>query len=426
MERFHILEEGGISPARLRRAIDRLVEQYPGAGKVLILPPDYTRCFSYAGPITQLLYQRLTARGASVQVMPALGTHAPMTETERRAFFGDTVPDRDILIHHWQTDNAAVGKVPADFVEGISGGLYREEISVELNHLLLDGGYDLILSVGQVVPHEVVGMANYSKNLFVGVGGRDMINKSHFLGALCGMEKALGEIDPPARLLYDYAQREFVDGKLPVVFLLTVTTQDGADTHLNGLFVGEDRGTFEGAARLSQKLNIVHMARRPKKVVAYLDPAELKSTWVGGKGIYRTRMMIEDGGELLLLAPGVTSFGENPEMDALIRKYGYRGTPRVLELYRQGAFENATMCAAHLIHGSSEGRFTITWATRPENLSRAEVESVGYQWMDYDAAVRRYDPHALSDGWHTGPDGEEFYYVSRPTTGLWKWDGPGT
>lgn len=423
MKELAITEREGISPARLEAALDELLRQFPTAGKVLIVPPDYTRCFSCAGVITQLLHKKLCRRGAVVHVMPALGTHAPLTETERRAFFGDVVPPGDILVHHWQTDNVPMGTIPAGFVEEITGGLYREEITVELNHLLFDGGYDLILSVGQVVPHEVVGMANYSKNLFVGLGGRDMINKSHFLGALCGMENALGETDAPARLLFDYAQREFLDGKLPLVYLLTVTTQDGEDTRLNGLFIGESRRPFEKAAALSRERNVVHLSRRPKKVVAYLDPRELKSTWVGGKGIYRTRMAVADGGEILLLAPGVTCFGENPEMDALIRKYGYRGTPRILELCRAGAFENATMCAAHLIHGSSEGRFTITWATRPENLSRAEVESVGYQWMDYGEAARHYDPASLTDGWHTGSDGEEFYYVSRPTTGLWKWDG---
>ena len=424
MKSFGIVERQGLSTAQIEEAVDRLLAQQKSRlNKVLILPPDYTRCYSYAGELTQLLYKKLTAGGVTVHVMPALGTHMAMSEPEKRAFFADTVPEEAILIHHWQTDTVKLGAVPKEFVTQISGGLFSEDIEVEVNHLLVDGGYDLILSVGQVVPHEVVGMANYSKNLFVGVGGRSMINKSHMLSAICGMEKALGVIDSPARMLYDYAQRHFVDGKLPVVYLLTVTTTHENDTvTVNGFFAGEDRKPFEEAAALSQELNITYLPRRAKKVVTYLNPDELKTTWVGNKGIYRTRMILDEGGELLLLAPGVAAFGENAEMDAMIRKYGYCGRDRVLKLYEAGVFENRTMCAAHLIQGSADGHFTVTYATCPEKLSREEVNSVGYQWENYYEAVRRYDPTALTDGWHTTPDGEEFYYVSTPAAGLWKYD----
>ena len=263
-------------------------------------------------------------------------------------------------------------------------------------------------------------MANYSKNLFVGVGGRSMINKSHMLSAICGMEKALGNRESPARKLYDYAQRHFVDGRLPVTFLLTVTTVQREQITLHGFFAGETREAFEAACTLSQKKNIIYLPRRAKKVVAYLNPEELKSTWVGNKGIYRTRMIVADGGELLLLAPGLATFGENPEADEMIRRYGYTDTETIMKLYHKGAFEGRSMCAAHLLQGVTDGRFTITYATKPEKVSRQEVESVGYQWADYREMCKRYDPSTLTDGWHTTPDGEEFYYVSAPATGLWK------
>ncbi len=422
MKEIFLTREQGLSDAEIDSAVESLLSQYSSLRKVLVLPPDYTRCYAYAGEITRMLYRRLTAMGCRVDVMPALGTHMPMNDFEKRAFFADVVPDKAILTHHWQTDTVKLGEVPAEAVSEISGGLYREAIEVEVNHLLVDGGYDLILSVGQVVPHEVVGMANYSKNLFVGVGGRSMINKSHMLSAVCGMEKALGVTDSPARMLYDYAQRHFIDGKLPVVFLLTVTTQEQEKVCVNGLFIGESRKPFEQAAALSQQLNIVHVERRAKKVVAYLNPDELKTTWVGNKGIYRTRMMVADGGELVLLAPGVIAFGENDEMDAMIRKFGYCGRDTVMKLYDEGAFEGRSMCAAHLIQGSSDGRFTITYATCPEKLSREEVESVGFRWADYRELSRRYDPRTLTDGWNTTEDGEEFYYVGTPATGLWKCD----
>lgn len=422
MEELYLTEEQrGISSAQLEAQLDGLLRQWPGVKKVLIIPPDYTRCYSYAGEITQILYRKLSP-AATVHVMPALGTHMAMDEEELDKFFGDVVPREAILVHHWQSDTVRLGYVPAEVCAEISNGLFPEQIDVEVNHLLVDGGFDLILSVGQVVPHEVVGMANYSKNIFVGTGGREMINKSHMLSAICGMEKALGVIDSPARKVYDYAQKHFIDGKLPLVYLQTVTTREGEEVKLHGLYIGQSRRPFELAAQLSQKLNICHVERRAKKVVTYLEPTELKTTWVGNKGIYRTRMTVADGGELLILAPGVKAFGENEEMDAMTRKYGYTGTEHILDLYRQGAFEGRLMSAAHLIQGSSDGRFRITYATRPENLSKEEIESVGYQWADYEETARRYDPHALKEGWNTLPDGEEIYFVGTPALGLWKVD----
>ena len=414
-------EEKGISGEQLEKMMDDLLVQYPNAKKVLIIPPDYTRCYSYAGEITQLLYKKLS-QSAEVDVIPALGTHMAMNEEEMQKFFGDVVPRERIIVHHWQTDTVCLGYVPAEVCSEISDGLFPEQIDVEVNHLLVDGGYDLILSVGQVVPHEVVGMANYSKNIFVGTGGREMINKSHMLSAICGMEKALGVTDSPARKVYDYAQQHFIDGKLPLVYLQTVTTRENEILKLHGLYIGDSRKPFELAAELAQKLNIVHVDRRAKKVVTYLDPEELKTTWVGNKGIYRTRMTVADGGELIVLAPGVIAFGENEEMDKMTRKYGYTGTEHILELYRQGVFEGRLMSAAHLMQGSSEGRFTITYATKPENLSKEEIESVGYQWADYNEITKRYNPETLKEGWNVLPDGEEVYFVGTPALGLWKVD----
>lgn len=422
-EFFLTEEEKGVSREQLSQQLDLLLAERPEARKILIIPPDYTRCYSYAGIITQMLYEKLEKRdGVQIDVMPALGTHMPMNEEELEAFFGHVVPRENILIHHWQTDTVKLGSVPAETCSAISEGKFPEAIDVEVNHLLVDGGYELILSVGQVVPHEVVGMANYSKNLFVGVGGREMINKSHMLSAICGMEKALGVIDSPARQVYDYAQQHYIDGKIPVVYIQTVTTAEGDQVKLHGVYMGDSRKPFEEAAKLAQKLNIVHVERRAKKVIAYLDPAELKTTWVGNKGVYRTRMIIADGGELILLAPGVRAFGENEEMDKMTRKYGYTGTDHILELYRQGEFEGRLMSAAHLMQGSSEGRFTITYATRPELMPKEDIESVNYQWADYEETARRYNPKTLKEGWNTLPDGEEVYFVGTPALGLWKVD----
>ncbi|MDD3340425.1 MAG: lactate racemase domain-containing protein [Lachnospiraceae bacterium] len=422
MQELYMTNREGISRDQAEQMIDQLLAQYSNLNKVLIIPPDYTRCYSYAGELTQILYQKL-APTATVHVMPALGTHMAMDEEEKEKFFKGVVPDEAILIHHWQTDTISIGSVPKEVISEISEGLYETDIEVELNEKLINGGYDLILSIGQVVPHEVVGMANYSKNIFVGVGGRQMINKSHMLSAICGMEKALGVADSPARKVFDYAQQHFLDGKVPLVYLQTVTTQDEEENvKLQGLYMGSSRTPFEKAVELSQELNIVHVDRRAKKMVTYLDPFELKTTWVGNKGVYRTRMAVADGGDLIILAPGVKAFGENEEMDQMTRTFGYKGRDYVLDLFNKGKFENRVMSAAHLIQGSSDGRFTITYCTKPENLSKEEINQVGYEWMDYNEASSLYDPEKLKDGWNTLENGEEIYFVKTPALGLWKVD----
>ena len=413
-------EDRAVTPQQMEEAVDALLAQKSGAKKVLLVPPDYTRCFSFAGEFVKILYRKLKDT-AQVDIMPAVGTHMEMSAEEKASFFGTDIPDSCYLVHHWQTDTVRLGTVPAEFCSEVTGGLFPEEIEVEVNHRLADGGYDLIISMGQVVPHEVVGMANYSKNLFVGLGGRSMINKSHMLSAICGIEKALGDMNSPARQVYDYAQQHFLDGKFPLVYIQTVVKEENGTAQLRGVYIGESRRPYELACELAQKLNITYLDHPAKKVVAYLDPKELKTTWVGNKGVYRTRMIVADGGELLLLAPGVIAFGENEEMDKMTRLIGYTGRQRILGLYRTtDVFEDKFMSAAHLIHGSSDGRFKITYATDPELLGEDEIRGVGYDWIAYEDAIKRYDPAKMKEGWNIMPDGEEVYFVGTPALGLWK------
>jgi hypothetical protein len=185
-----------------------------------------------------------------------------------------------------------------------------------------------------------------------------------------------------------------------------------------GLYAGDDRACFERGAALCRQVNLDRLERAPKKVVVYLDPLEFKSTWLGNKAVYRTRMAIADAGELIVLAPGVRTFGEDPTIDRLIRRFGYRGTPATLDAVRTHPDLAANLSAsAHLIHGSSEGRFTITYC--PGHLSRAEIEGVGFRYGDLAAMMSRYDPQKLRDGWNRLADGEEVYYISNPALGLW-------
>jgi len=386
--------------------------------KVLVLPPDHTRLNSDAGELTRLLYDMLSPK-AEVDIMPTLGTHSAMTEAQLRMMFGDSIPLARFKVHDWRNGIRQVGEVSGKLIREWSDGLVDYDVRIQVNNLLF-AGYDLILSVGQIVPHEVVGMANYTKNIVVGAGGADIINKSHFLGAAYGMERMMGRIDTPVRRLFNYATETFLHD-LPIAYVLTVMEKNkgGSGMIMRGIYVGDDMETFTLGSRLSQKVNLDQLDHPLKKVVVYLDPHEFKSTWLGNKAIYRTRMVMADGGDLVILAPGLKEFGEDAEIDRLIRKYGYRGTPATLAAVKANAeLRDNLSAAAHLIHGSSEGRFRITYCPGPQ-MSQEAIQSVGFAAGDLTAMLKRYNPEQLKDGLNCLPDGEEVFYISNPALGLW-------
>ena len=410
-------DEQGLSDDVLRAGLEALCAAHP-ANKVLIIPPDYTRYHSKAGFISNVCYHYYADKGAEVDILPALGTHVPVTEEEAADMFGD-IPFSRFIPHAWRTDVMNIGEVPGEYLAQITEGVWETPVAVEINRRVMDESYDLILSPGQVVPHEVIGMANHSKNLFVGVGGSQMINTSHMVGAVYGMERMMGRDHTPVRKIFDYALAHFLKDR-PVVFLLTVTTAPGGKIRTHGLFCGAERDALEAAVALAQQKNIDFVEHGIKKCVVYLDPKEFRSTWLGNKAVYRTRMAIADGGELLILASGVERFGEDKAVDQLIRKYGYCGRQKVLELFNVPENEDlrANMgAAAHLIHGSSDGRFHITYAVK--NIARAEIEGVHFASADYDVQAKRYDPSKLAYGYNTLPDGEEVYFIPNPALGLW-------
>ncbi len=384
--------------------------------RVLLVGPDFTRYFSNAGYICNCAYHWLSDRGCEVKILEALGTHVAMTEEELSEMYGD-IPHSCFVVHDWRNDVETIGEVPGSFLSEATDGIWTEGISVQVNRLVIDPSFDLILSVGQVVPHEVIGMANHAKNLFVGVGGADMINKSHMVGAVYGMEKMMGKDFTPVRKVFDYALEEFLS-ELPIWFALTVCTAPEGDIETHGFFIGNTRKVLEDAVALSQEKNIDFVDHGIQKCVVYLDPKEFKSTWLGNKSIYRTRMAIADGGELLVLAPGVDKFGEDPQNDELIRKYGYRGRVNTLEEFKNNRdLAGNAGVAAHLIHGSSDDRFSITYAVK--NITEKEIDNIGFKSASYDEMVKLYDPQKLVYGYNTMPDGEVIYFIPNPALGLW-------
>ncbi|MBN1647950.1 MAG: DUF2088 domain-containing protein [Spirochaetales bacterium] len=382
--------------------------------KILIIPPDITRMHSRAGEIT---CHAVDFFGSAVtDILPALGTHVPMTESEIDRMFPGV--DHSLFrIHHWQKDLTLLGEVPADYISEISGGLIHEAWPAEVNKLLTEGGYDLILSIGQVVPHEVIGMANYNKNIFVGTGGARGIGLSHYIGAVCGMESIMGRADNPVRSVLEYASQNFA-GHLPIHYIQTVVGYDETrGTILRGIYAGNTIDCFYHAAKLAEQVNITTLEKAPLKVVVYLDPEEFRSTWLGNKAIYRTRMAIADEGELIILAPGVKEFGEDSAIDGLIRKYGYRSKRIIPGLVEQNSDLRASLgAAAHLIHGCPEGRFRVTYC--PGHLSRTEIESVGYDFGNLETILRKYHPEKMKEGWNR-LDHEEIFFIHNPALGLW-------
>jgi len=404
-----------LSDIDLKKGLFSALDKLGKRKKVLAIPPDFTRFHSHAGELTSMVYEYYGDK--LTDVLPALGTHSPMTPDQLSAMFPG-IPEELFRVHYWRSDVLTLGRVPGDYIAEITDNALNYDWPAQLNKLVCQGGHDLILSLGQVVPHEVIGMANYNKNLFVGTGGAEGINKSHFVGAVYGMERMMGRADNPVRKILNYASAHFISN-LPVVYVHTVVGRDDNENLVvRGLYIGDDEQVFTRAADLSLKVNFTVLDKPVKKVVVYLDPAEFKSTWLGNKSIYRTRMAIADGGELLVLAPGVKEFGEDPEIDQLIRKYGYFGTRETLQNLKENKdLEGNLSAAAHLIHGSSEGRFTITYC--PGHLTKREIEKVNFRYGSLKSMLVKYNPATMKEGYNLQEDGEVVFYISNPALGLW-------
>jgi nickel-dependent lactate racemase len=403
-----------LSSSELRELLSAALEKLGPRKNVLAVPPDYTRLASRAGELTRYAWEFF---GENLRaVLPAVGTHHAMSPEQIDAMFAD-VPREIFHAHKWREDVDTIGAVPAKFICEQSEGKLDYEWPAQVNRLIVRGGFDLILSIGQVVPHEVSGMANYNKNILVGTGGPDSINRSHYLGAVYGMERIMGRADNPVRRVLNYAASHFLN-QLPIVYVLTVVGRNASGaTVTRGLFIGDDIECFNAAAELSLRVNFTMTPEPIKKAVVYLDPGEYHSTWLGNKAIYRTRMAMADGGELLILAPGVSAFGEDPRIDKLIRNYGYHGTAAALAMVRANSDLAADLgAAAHLIHGSSEGRFRIVWS--PGHLTREEIQDVGFGYADLNHMLKRYVPATLKQGWNQVA-GEDFYFIENPGLGLW-------
>jgi nickel-dependent lactate racemase len=405
-----------VSSARISELVDLMIGKLGKLSRVLLIPPDYTRSRSFAGEITNMLYHKLKDR-SEIRILPALGTHAPMTSKESNAMFPG-IPDHLFLRHDWKDDVVRLGTVTPEILKQLTGGLAEFSVHCEISRIVAEGDWDQIISIGQLVPHELVGIANHNKNVLIGAGGRDIIGKTHFIGALYGSERMMGHIESPVRKVLDYMSGQYLS-HLPVSYILTVRDVNNDNHYITrGIFAGDDKECYLKGAELCRQVNIHPLKKQYGKVVAWLDPGKFKSTWVGNKAIYRTRMAVANGGELIILCPGIRCFGEDPLNDAIIRKYGYRDKETLLNIWEsEGKSEDDLTPLSHLIISSPENRFRITYAAA--NISKSELESVNCHHADYFEMIKRYDPDCLKEGENILPDGEEIFFIPEPAQGLW-------
>lgn len=384
--------------------------------RVLLLPPDITRMHSGAGRLTEMLYQLLSAE-ADVHVIPTLGQHEPHTLQQNQQMFG-SIPNERIHAHDWRGGCVEVGELAARFMDEVTEGAAEWPLPIVLNRMLMREKWDWIINIGHVVPHEVLGFANHNKNYFIGLGGKDLICAAHMAAAACGIENNLGNLITPLRAAFNRAEDEFLSD-LPDFYVQVVLARNENDQLVHtGVYAGDDLETYLAAARQSREENITLFDEPLEKIVCVMQGDEFFSTWVANKSIYRTRMALADGGDLIVIAPGLKRFGEQADVDAFIRKYGYVGTPKISDLYRKNAdMQDLAHATAHLMHGSTEGRFNVTYA--PGHLTREEVEGVNFRFMDIDYVMNRYQPLGRKQGWNTTSDGERFYFIPTPSAGLW-------
>ncbi len=413
MPYYEAIDRGGISDSRIRDVIAEALDRR-GMRRAVLVPPDITRLHSRSGDIAYWIWRRYPrAIGA---IMPALGTHRPMTTEQIREMFHD-IPIDLFLRHDCRNDSKTLVELSSDKVEAVAPGLPGATWPLQINRRLCDRAIDTIISIGQVAPHEVFGMSNYTKNIFIGTGGAESIDRSHYLSAAGGIEQTMGRIETPARLLVSTAIAS-LDVPPPILYILTVAHTVNGRSVIAGLFIGGDDRCFRGAATLSRQLNIFVTRSPIDKAVVFLDPRQYTTMWLANKAVYRLRMAMADGGELIIIAPGLERYGESETVDRLIARHGYHSFDEIAAAVSKNPDLRSNLAvAAHLAHGAPEGRFSVVYCS--DRISRGAVERVGYRYADLAASVGRYRPDRLREGYNRLDDGETVFYVSNPATGLW-------
>ncbi len=392
----------------------------PPKNRILIIAPNFTLINSVGGEITQILYSFLKDNSI-IDIIPASGMHQPLSKENRIKNYGK-IPEQVFKIHNWRDSVKNIGQISSEDIKELSNDVLDYTIDVDINQNLLNKEYDHIISIGQVYPHETAGFSNGVKNILYGLGGSDFINKTHFLSAVVGIDNIIGQTQNPIQNLFKYASDSFLKERVKIHYIsYVISTNINAESFLQGLFFGDAENysrIFSKASKLSYNNNINVISDPLKNILVFLDPQNYSSTWRGNEAIYRTRRALENNGNLVIIAPGLTNFIEDPTLDDLIRKFGYLGKEAILEKVNKSKLlqENLSL-AAHLIQGSSENKFKITYCTK--NLSENDFRTVNYNWMNLEGAIKYYQIKKLKRGLNILPDGNEIFYITNPSINLW-------
>lgn len=313
-------EEGILSHQELSELSRQALSEVQLEGKrVLAIIPDSTR----SAPVPlffKLLCEQIGSRAKKLDFLIALGTHPLMSEERILAHLGLTPEERrskyggvGIFNHQWDNPDVltTIGTLSAKEVREISGGLLDEDVPITLNKRVLD--YDLLIIVGPVFPHEVVGFSGGNKYLFPGISGPEFLNLFHWLGALITNVKVNGIKDTPVRRMLDRAAELL---QVPRICLAMVTTHEG----VKGLYIGSPEEAWSEAADLSAKVNIVYKDRTYKKVLG-IAPEMYDDIWTAGKVMYKLEPVLADGADLIIYAPHITELSYTH--GHLLDKVGY-------------------------------------------------------------------------------------------------------
>ncbi len=373
--------------------------------KVLFIIPDNTR----SGPVDRIfriLYEHLIDTVAKMDFLIALGTHPPLSESAINQRLGVTTEERRtkfsrtrIYNHAWNDPNQliSVGTLSSDEVRQISDGMIDQDVNITINKMVLD--YDVLIIVGPVFPHEVVGFSGGNKYLFPGIAGQEIIDMFHWLGALITNPAIIGKKYTPVREVVNRAA-----GMVPVKRLCFSMVVSGKE--LAGLFFGTPEYAWEQAADLSDRVHIVYKDH-PFKSVLSCAPEMYDDLWVGGKCMYKLEPVVADGGELIIYAPHINEISATH--GKIIRKIGYHTRDYFLnqpEKFRDipgGVMAHSTHVRGigSYKNGIEKPRIRVTLATGiPEDICR-EI-NLGYR-----------DPATINpDEWMNRED-EGFLYVPK-------------
>jgi nickel-dependent lactate racemase len=382
-----------LSPDELRGIVEESLANVAPGARVLAIIPDKTRDDN-----TDLLFPfaaraLATRHVAAFDALIAQGTHAPMSEAEKRLKIGardDTAMPGvgQIFDHQWSRPDelVTIGELSAARVRDITGGLLNHSIPLTINRRLTPGLYDTVLIFGATTPHEVAGFSGGAKYFFPGVSGPELTHATHWLGALASIADVIGRVETPIRHLIE-AAADFVAARI-ISFTTVVTRTDDHRLQTHALFAGDFRAALRQAAEVSRHVHIKYTGRRYKRVVALLDE-HYDELWVGGKASYKLGAIIEDGGELIIYAPHLRWLSQTH--GAMIERYGYAPLEVVREMVEQSAELQANLCvAAHLAHVAYAGRsdangrvvprYQITLASA---IDEATCRRVNLGFMDY-------------------------------------------